>query len=113
MQKITHEEFLNFIFAQPRERKIIMSENVVLDDSACGCMMIHFARNKGLTGGICAGFISISRLEEEESEFVFTKEIKEYFPYEKNGFCISLTYGDVQDYLIEKGEENPLLAEKS
>lgn len=102
---VYHQEFLDFIFSQPREREINMAENVVTNDSDCGCMMVHFARNKGLTGGIHAGYYSISLAEDEEDRFVLDREIKYYFPHHRNGFAIHLTYGEVQDFLTEKGQK--------
>lgn len=111
MKIIPHQEFLNFIFSQPRERKIEMSENFVENDSDCGCMMIHLARNNGLSGMICADFVEVWP-GDGGNTLTLEKGIKDYFPYEINGFEISLTYGEVQDYLI-KGEKNPLMAENS
>lgn len=102
---ISHQEFLDFIFSQPRERKINMAENVVDNDSDCGCMMVHFARHKGLTGDICAGYRSIVLAGEEDDRFVLERAIMYYFPHHRNGFCIHLTYGEVQDFLIEKGQK--------
>lgn len=105
MKTISHQEFLNFIFSQPRDRKINMQENVA-DDSQCGCMMIHLARNKGLSGLLCAGYQGIGH-SDGENEIILDRNIITYFPHEKNGFDISTTYGDVQDYLIQKGKKIP------
>lgn len=112
MKKISHKQFLSFIFSQPRERKIKMFENIVESDSECGCMMVHLARNKGFKGKILAGH-KIVMLENETGGLTLEKTVIDYFPYERSGFNIRLTYGEVQDFLIKKGEKNPLLAEKS
>lgn len=103
--KITHTEFKKFIFSQPRDRRVNMLENVVEHDDECGCMMVQYARNKGLKGIISAGFHEIS--VDGIFQFKLNKPITEYFPFGSHVFDTELSYGEVQDFLIEKGEKIP------
>lgn len=52
MQTFTASEFFDFIRAQPDDRPLNMSETSLADH--CGCLLVQFARNRGLTEGSAA-----------------------------------------------------------
>jgi hypothetical protein len=97
-KKVSHQEFLNFIFSQPREREINMGQNMAYPDD-CGCMMVHYGRANGLEGLIVCGFRDIGESGEEIGTFSLEKSIKNYFPTNDWG---RYTYGEIQDFCSKK-----------
>jgi hypothetical protein len=97
MKTISHQEFLDFIFAQPREREINMGQNIAYPED-CGCMMVHYGREKGLKGKILCGFRDISE-SGKIGAFLLEESITNYFPINDWG---KYTYGEIQDYIRGK-----------
>jgi hypothetical protein len=98
---VSHSEFLNFIFSQPRDKMVDMSQGIGNDDM-CGCLMVQFARSKGMVGNIHCGYQTIET--NRTPKFKLEKPIFHYFPRNCKGWD-SYNYGEIQDYLGSKGEK--------
>ena len=101
MQTISHQEFLTFIFSQPRDRLVNMNQSFARDGD-CGCMMVQLGRERGFIGNILAGFVSCN--DKQGHRLVLENDVTVYFPKraETGGWRV-YTYGEIQDYLTEKG----------
>lgn len=97
-QIVSHQEIIDFIFSQPREKEIFMWESIANNDETCGCLLVQLARHKGVKGRITAGFNTFGN---QIKEFRLEKSLREYVPF----FGERLTYGELQDYLIGKKEK--------
>lgn len=76
-----------------------MWESIANSEDTCGCLLVQLARHKGVKGRITSGLRTFGNGIEE---FQLENSLREYVPF----FGERLTYGELQDYLIEKKREN-------
>ena len=113
MIETTVKEMIEFIKAQPDDREIRMDQNV--DDGSCvGCLMVHFAREKGLKRTECAfkEWFVIDRQNFKTTKVMKLTDgsIDTFIPQviASEGwiptFPISITYGQVKEFLKKQGK---------
>lgn len=113
MIETTVEEMIEFIKKQPDDREIRMDQNV--DDGSCtGCLMIHFAREKGLKSTECAFkewfVIDRSTFKSTKVMTITNGAIDTFVQQDKSSdgwfpkFPVDLTYGEVKEFLKKQGK---------
>lgn len=113
MIETTVKEMVEFIKAQPDDREIRMDQNV--DDGLCiGCLMVHFAREKGLKRTECAFkewfVIDRSPFKSTKVMEITDGSIDTFIPMTSTSkrvafaFPASITYGQVKEFLKKQGK---------
>ncbi len=91
MIKVTKQQMINYIFAQPDDRMVNFSENLTNQD--CGCVMVHYGKDNDLKfngcgfarweyGGRCIAAMEDCRFNqfqpsEDRDEYTYS-ELKEF-----------------------------------
>lgn len=100
----TTKELIEFMTAQPDDRKLNFDNNIVKNDEDCGCLLVQFARAKLFGGKIDCGYnhahngVNKLRAINEYEVFKFIKFGCDLSPKIKN-------YGDYRELLTERFPE--------
>lgn len=109
MKTIKKQDLISFIFSQPSEKEVNMSENYFSDN--CGCLGIQYVHEKFPQVAEIAlgcGFTivdndegkTLMKLEEDITFFDFTPA---------QGINRIFSYGEIQEHLKEQGWAKPFL----
>lgn len=104
MIKIKIQDLVDFIFAQPDDRRVDMMKNY--SDEACGCIMVHFGKEKlGLIDFSCGvrswqskygigATPPFAGIEDVGFHIIYYFGIPDYEEY---------SYGEIKGFLAKKG----------
>jgi len=101
---IGEQEIIDFVFAQPRERRVNMGEP--FSDNSCGCVMVHYGKEKI---GLKEYFSCSSLYIGEEHAIDSSCGIFRLLDVTSRNY----NYGQIQDILTEKGKSSATAKRKN
>lgn len=93
---VTKQQMVDYCFAQPDDRNVDFGENYFR--KPCGCVMVHYGKDNGMQFDGC-GFTS---WEDDKGRKIARMDgctFSQFQPSDKD----ECTYGDIKEYLIDKG----------
>ena len=94
---VTKQQMIDYIFAQPDERRVNFSQNYFHND--CGCVMVHYGKDNGVKFHGCGfqaweGFRGGKQLQLEDDVT--------FMSFCPKGESDQYTYGDIKEFLRQK-----------